>query len=95
MRCMASVNTTPDHLAQDGVAELEIDEEPHLAATLRAVGELPAAVQMAERPVQILGVDALFGGKQRDAAAEAFAEHLEADDQIGLDHLGAVGAGLA
>lgn len=32
---------------------------------------------------------------QRHPAAEAFAEDLEGNDQIGLDHLGPVGAHLA
>jgi len=84
-----------DHLAEDRVAELEIDEELDPAAALGQVGEGPAALEIPERAVQIFSVDAAFARPKRDTAAEAFAEYLEADHQIGLDHLAALGAGLA
>ena len=84
-----------DDLAKDGVAELEIDEEIDLAAAMRQVGKAPAAFEIFERPVQIFGVDAPVSGPERHPAAEALAKDLEADDQIGLDQLAAIGLGAA
>ena len=67
---------------QDAVLEFEIDEERHLDSVLYIL-ERPIRVHMPKRSIQIFGVDLLLIRPQDHTAAEAFAEHLETDHQIG------------
>ena len=46
--------------------------------------EAPVVVEIAERAVDVLDVDQLVR-VQRDPGAEALLEHLEADDQVGVE----------
>lgn len=92
-----------DQPLQDHVAKFEINVE--IDATLRAaiggwrIGKGPVAVHVFERPVEVIRFDPQqairIGGMQHDPTAKSFAENLEADDQIGLDHLTAILARLA
>ena len=70
-----------DHRLQQAGAELEVHEEIHLRP-LRVRREAPVVVQVAEGAVEVADVDVL-GPLQRDLAAEALAEHLEADGEVG------------
>ena len=71
---------TPNLYEQENAKlELEVDVEMHVHPAVLDILEPPVRDHVPERPVEILGVDAVVLRIERDPAAEAFAEHLEAD----------------
>jgi hypothetical protein len=70
-----------DHHLQHAGAELEVHEEAHLRP-VRVRQEAPLVVQVAEWAVQVADLDVLRP-VERHLAAEALAEHLEADGEVG------------
>ncbi len=76
-----------DHLLQERRTKLEIDEEIDLAGPFGQVGETPVVVEMAKGAVDVFDVDRQPVRVEPDAGAEALAEHLEGDDEIGLHQL--------
>ncbi len=83
------VKDKPDHRLQNLAAEFKINLKMHATPPRGQRVDLPKALQVSERSIEIFSLDPMFARDQPNTASETFAKDFEADDKVSRDFFGA------